>query len=162
MTTRRILTATLAGVAAIGLAIAIPVTASASSSSQPKVAPHIVGTWPNDVSMGGTGGFIVWSNGRVETVDGAPFYGSFSIATNNVVGFAGNGTENGYWVVTSTGQIYGTHGVCSSGETLLGPHITLKAGERVIGAISGSSYTDDFALITNLGRIFDYGCNFNF
>ncbi len=162
MTTRQILKATLAGTAALALAVVVPVATSAAGSPQPRVAPHIISAWPNDVSMGGTGGYIVWSNGKVVTIDGAPFYGSFNIPTNNVVGFAENGMENGYWVVTSTGAIYGTHGVCSSGETLQGPHVTLRPGERVVGAISSSGSMKDFALVTNLDRTFDYGCNFTF
>jgi hypothetical protein len=162
MTPRHIVAATFAGVAALALAVAIPVAASATGSSQPRVAPHIVGAWPNDVSMGGTGGYIIWSNGKVVTIDGAPFYGSFNIPTNNVVGIAENGMENGYWVVTSTGQIYGTHGVCSDGETLHGRHIALRPGERVVGALSASTGEDDFALVTSQNRTFDYGCEFNF
>jgi hypothetical protein len=149
--------AVAAGLGAVGFAV----SASASTSS-PKFVPHIIGSWPNDVSSGGTGGFVVYSNGRIVTIDGAPFYGSFNIATNNVVGFAGNGSENGYWVVTSTGKIYGTPGVCSSNETLQGPRVALRPGERVVGAISGSSFEKDFALVTSLGRTFEYGCNFTF
>jgi hypothetical protein len=162
MKPRHILAATFAGAAALGLAVAIPIAASAAGSSQPRVAAHIVSAWPNDVSIGGTGGYIVWSNGKVMTIDGAPFYGTFNIPTNNVVGFAENSSDNGYWVVTSTGKLYGTHGVCQSGETLQGQPVNLKPGEKVVGAVSASSMEDDFALVTNLGRTFNYGCEFTF
>jgi hypothetical protein len=158
---KRAIALTVAVVAGLG-AVGFSISASASTARPKAVVGHIISAWPNDVSMGGTGGYIVWSNGKVVTIDGAPFYGSFNIPTNNVVGFAENGMENGYWVVTSTGAIYGTHGVCSSGETLQGPHVLLRPGERVVGAISSSGSLKDFALVTNVGRTFDYSCNFNF
>lgn len=157
---KRLIALTVAVVAALG-AVGFAVSASASTTTSKAAAGHIIGTWPNDVSSAGTGGFIVYSSGKVVTIDGAPFYGSFHVATNNVVGFADNSGENGYWVVTSTGKVYGTNGVCSSGETLHG-HISLRPGERVLGAVSASSFDNAFALVTNKGRTFQYGCQFNF
>jgi hypothetical protein len=158
---KRLIGVTMAIVAGLG-AVGFAVSASASTPRHKAVTARIIGTWPNDVSIGGTGGFVVYSNGRVVTIDGAPFYGSFNVASNNVVGFADNSTENGYWVVTSRGKIYGTSGVCGSDEKLQGPRISLKSGERVLGAVSPSDVEDDFALVTSLHRTFNYGCNFTF
>lgn len=156
---RRLIGLAIAIVAGLG-AVGFAVTASASTTGPKAVVGHIVGTWENDINGGGTGGFVVYSSGKVVAVDGAPFYGSFRIASNNVVGFADDGMENGYWVVTSAGRIYGTPDVCGSGEVLQGPRVSLKRGERVLGAIYPLDSDDDFSLVTNLGRTFEYACNF--
>jgi hypothetical protein len=142
-------------VAAISIGgLAIVSNAAMASTS----GGRVVGSWPAIIGAAGTGGYIVYSTGKVVVVDGAPNYGSFSIPTDNVVGFAENAEYEGYWVVTSTGKIYGTKGVCGSGDELKGVAVKLKAGESIVGAISGSSYSKDFALVTNTGQTFQYAC----
>ena len=143
----------LATISIGGFAI-VPNAALASTSGG-----RVVGTWPAIIGAAGTGGYIVYNTGKVVVVDGAPNYGSFSVPTDNVVGFAENAEFEGYWVVTSTGKIYGTKGVCGSGEELMGAAVKLKAGESIVGAISGSSYSKDFALVTNTGQAFQYACH---
>lgn len=145
----------LSAIAVGGLAI---VSTTALASTNPG---RIVGSWP-DVIGSGTGGYIVYTTGRVVAVDGAPNYGTFSVSTDNVVGFAESEVDDGYWVVTRTGKIYGTKGACGSGEVLKGAAVKLSAGESIVGAISGSSYSNDFALVSNTGQTFQYACNFNF
>lgn len=125
-------------------------------------AGRIVGSWPDTIGAAGTGGYIVYSTGKVVSIDGAPNYGSFSVPGNDVVGFAESSEDDGYWVVTSTGKIYGTRSVCGSGEVLKGAAVTLRAGESIVGAISGSSFSNDFALVSNTRQTFQYACTYNF
>ena len=83
--------------------------ASAATASTPNAAPkpHIVGTWANQVNLNSNGGYTVWSNGRVQAFNGAPYYGgATSRHVNNIVGIVGDVYAKGYWLVASNGAIY--------------------------------------------------------
>jgi hypothetical protein len=160
MTAHHILTATLAGAAAVTLAIAIPIAASASSSPQPRVAPHIVGTWPNDVNMGGAGGYEVWNTGKVVALNHAPYYGSAKASPADIVGFAADGESGGYWLIGANGAVYSEGTTCQD-ETLEGPKIEPKSG--VVGAVNQKNqYNEGFTMVTAAGHLFTYSCVFTF
>jgi hypothetical protein len=158
MKSRRILTVVLA---ALALAVAIPVAASASSNSQPKIAPHIVGThvvgtWPNDANGGGPGGYEVWSTGKVVAVGDAPYYGSAKPGLNDIVGFAADSDSEGYWLIGANGQIYPEGSTCAN-KTLVGPADRPTSG--VIGAINlKTPSVDGFAMVTKSNRTYAFSC----
>ena len=106
---------------AVVLAVAVPIAASASTHpSVAAIRPHIVGTWPNDVSDSNAGGYVLWSNGRVQTLDGAPYYGSVTKKVNDIVGFEADGLGGGYWIIGANGAVYARGSTCQD-ETLVAP-----------------------------------------
>jgi hypothetical protein len=156
MKSRRIL---MAVVAALALAVVVPVAAAAASSSpQPRVAPHILGTWPNDTNMGGAGGYEVWNTGKVVALGHARYYGSVSSPVTDIVGFAADSFSGGYWLIGANGKIYAEGKTCS-GQTLQGPANGPRSG--VIGAINLSDTFDEgFEMVTTLGRTYSFSCQF--
>jgi hypothetical protein len=160
MTTHHIRTTALVAVAAVALAIAIPMAASASGSPQPRVAPHIVGTWPNDVNMGGAGGYEVWNTGKVVALNHAPYYGSAKASPADIVGFAADPDSGGYWLIGANGAVYSEGTTCQD-ETLVGPKIKPKSG--VVGAVNQTKdFTEGFTMVTAAGHLYSYTCEFQF
>jgi hypothetical protein len=121
-------------------------------------APHVIGTWPNDVSMSNAGGYLVWSNGHVQALGRAPYYGSANVPANNVVGFASDGLSDGYWLITSTGHHYSIGTTCEF-ETLVGPKNPPRSG--VVGAVNLSGDDEGFNMVTSNGHLFPYRCQFS-
>ena len=159
MTTHHIRSTAVVAVAAVALAIAIPMAASASGSPQPRVAPHIVGTWPNDVNMGGAGGYEVWNTGKVVALNHAPYYGSAK-GISDIVGFAADPDGGGYWLIGANGKVFSEGTTCQD-ETLRGPRIKPTSG--VVGAVNETNDTNEgFTMVTAAGHLYSYTCQFTF
>lgn len=157
MKSRLIVTAVLA---ALALAVAIPVAASASNGPKPRVAPiagtQVIGTWPNDVNGGGAGGYVVWNTGKVVAVGDAPYYGSARPELDDIVGFAGDWKSGGYWLIGANGEIYPEGATCPN-KTLVGPADRPISG--VIGAINlDKRSVDGFDIVTASNRTYAFSC----
>lgn len=146
---------------AVILAVVVPMAASAST---PKAAPkpHIIGTWPDDVTFNGDGGYVVWSNGRVQALSHAPSYGSLRLKkpVNNIVGFEADPMSGGYWLIAANATIYSLGSTCQD-QTLVGPKIVPKKG--VVGAVNlADSSNEGFEMVTSLGRTYSFSCQFSY
>lgn len=142
----------LALVALVTLPLASPARLAATTGP----VPHIVGTWPDQE---GAGGWVLWSNGRVQAVGNAPFYGDTRHdGVNNVVGmFASVGAgHGGYWLVTATGKVYGFGPVCSPGASLSAPVPRPMSG--VIGLVGLTDIYAGFAMVTASGKTYNFVC----
>jgi hypothetical protein len=136
-----------------------PPTTTTTVRPVPAGATHVVGTFADDDGGQNTsGGWILWSNGRVQALLGAPNYGSATASgLNNFVGMVDDIQSNGYWLVTSTGRIFPFGTVCQD-QTLTGPK-TLPA--PAVGAVNlKTQITEGFALVTATGATYAYECSF--
>jgi hypothetical protein len=155
MKSRRIL---IVVVAALALTVVVPVAASAHPSAAPR--PHVIGLWPNDVNFGGGGGYAVWNTGKVQALNGAPNYGSVTPPVTNIVGFAPDPDSGGYWLIGANGQVYAEGTTCQD-ETLVGPKVKPTSG--VVGAIYERDDTNEgFTMVTALGGLYSYTCEFTY
>ena len=123
---------------AVTLAMAVPIAAAANTRASKAPKPHIIGTWPNDVALPGSGGYIVWSNGRIQAMSHAPNYGSLRLRkpVNDIVGFAADGWGAGpycFWLIAANGAVYSVGHTCVD-EHLVGPKDAPKEG--VVGAVN--------------------------
>jgi len=139
-------------VLAAGLAFIVP-------GIGPATTVHIVGAWANNES-GGTelsGGYELWSNGKVVPLEGARYYGSpVGSGLNNFVGMVPDYWSNGYWLVTSSGKIYSYGEVCKE-ERLTGPRNVPSSG--IVGAIDLKDTTNEgFDLVAASGAVFQFQC----
>jgi hypothetical protein len=150
-------TAAVVAVLAVGGLVAS--TTHASGSTAPKASKaHIVGTWPNDVSESGSGGYAIWNNGRVQALGHAPFYGSVKKATSDIVGFAADEVSGGYWLIGANGAVFSLGTTCQF-ETLVAPKNRPSSG--VVGAISLSSdLNEGFNMVTKSGHLYAFTCQF--
>ena len=147
----------------VTLAVAAPIAAMASTRPSTAPKPHIIGTWPNDVAVPGSGGYIVWSNGRVQTVDHAQSYGSLRLKkpVNDIVGFAADGWGSGpygFWLIAASGAVYSVGHTCV-GEHLVGPKDRPKSG--VVGAVNPRGEfgaAEGFEMVTSSGRTYRFTC----
>jgi hypothetical protein len=150
---RRLVTGLLAVVGLVGGgAIAAPSPSAAA-------APRIVGTWPN-TSETATGGWILWSNGKVRPAGEAPFYGDArGSGLNDFVGMIASNDAGGagYFLVTSTGKVRSFGPVCGSGGTLAPPAHLPTSG--VVGLISRSDGYAGFEMVTSTGSMFGFTCD---
>lgn len=121
---------------------------------------HVVRAFQN--ITGGTlaGGYILYSNGQVNAVDGAPFYGDarHSGATNFVA--IAQDTGSGYWLVTATGHVY-TYGNLCQGDTVQAPSVV----GPIVGTLSLSqaqqnsdSIDTGFLMVNAQGTVYSYLC----
>lgn len=136
--------------------------ASAATASTPNAAPkpHIVGTWANQVNLNSNGGYTVWSNGRVQAFNGAPYYGgATSRHVNNIVGIVGDVYAKGYWLVASNGAIYGLGRPCPRGH-LIRPRGVPSRG--IVGGINrrkANSGFEGLALVSRTGKTYAFACS---
>jgi hypothetical protein len=146
-------------VAAVAAVLGLGLLAtSIHPSAAPKAAKaHIVGTWPNDVSISGAGGYAVWNNGRVEALGHAPSYGSVKKATSDIVGFVGDDLGGGYWVIGANGAVFSLGTTCQF-ETLVAPKNRPTSG--VVGAISLTNDSEGFDMVTKNGHLYPFTCQF--
>ena len=122
---------------------------------------HIVGAWENDSTQWTytpTGGYVLWSNGRVTALDRASFYGDARTSDlNNFVGLASDRDSKGYWLVTSSGKVFGFGQICSTGGTLTVPKSAPSS--NVIGVIDQATNNNEgFAMITSSGKQYNFNC----
>jgi hypothetical protein len=135
-----------------------PTTTATVPTTTPTASVHIVAAFPNDVTItNSTGGYILYSNGRVNAVQGAPFYGDArKSGLNNFVTMAQD-PLSGYWLITSTGQIYAYGSkICSGPPGVVGP-------KQVVGPIVGTIYpansnTEGFTMVNAAGTLYSYSC----
>jgi hypothetical protein len=133
-------------------------TAPTVTTAAPTGSVHIVAAFPNDVTItNSTGGYVLYSNGRVNAVQGAPFYGDArKSGLNNFVTMAQD-PLNGYWLITSAGQIYAYGGkICAGPPGVVGP-------KNVVGPIVGTIYpansnAEGFTMVNAAGTLYSYSC----
>jgi hypothetical protein len=130
-----------------------------ASPTAPRVVPHVVGTWPDHSGSNTSGGWELWSNGKVVALQGAPsFGGAVSRGLNNFVGMVSDSTYDGYWLITSTGRVFPFGTVCQN-QKLVGPRNAPKSG--VVGAINLRSQIDEgFNIVNTKGQSFSFKCTF--
>jgi hypothetical protein len=152
---------TIAGVTAVmaGLAI-VGGTIAAGASSPHATTTHIVGTWYDDIPLGDGGGWVLWSNGYVKPFDGAINYGNASGRhLNNFVGMVTDPGDDGYWLITSTGNVF-TYGRVCNGNPIQNvngyPHYNVIGGIFPKGATDSEGYT----LVTGHGRLYHFPCDY--
>lgn len=146
---------------AVILVVVVPVAASASIHPNAAPKPHIIGTWPDDVNLSGAGGYIVWSNGKVQALSKAPSYGSLKLkkSVNDIVGFAADSFSGGYWLIGANGVVYGLGSTCQD-QTLVAPKNRPKSG--VVGAINTTNGDEGFEMVTSSGHTYSFTCQFVF
>jgi hypothetical protein len=154
-------TKALTALATVALAAAVfaPVASASSNGSRRPASPsaHIVGTFAdNDSGTNTSGGWILYSNGLVEALAGAPNYGSATHhGLNNFVGMADDTQSNGYWLVTSTGKVFSFGTTCQ--DATLGGH---APSFGIVGAIDQASQTNEgFDLVSSSGKLYPFTCN---
>lgn len=145
----------------VGIAV---VLAGAAPLAEPPVAsatpsPHIVGTWP-DTNESGTGGWLLWSNGKVVAIDGAAFYGDARHAGyNNFVGMLASDElgGQGYWLVTATGVVKSFGPACGDNASLHAPAKMPTSG--IVGLIEGTE-NSAFEAVSSKGATYAFKCEF--
>jgi len=153
---RKVIAGMLVALAAVGATAFGALEAGASTGGAMK--PHIVGTWADDTNLGAsTGGWELWSNGRVVALQGAAdFGGAASHKLNDFVGMVGDTLGDGYWLVTSTGQVFPFGSVCLD-KTLKRPRGVPASG--IVGAVNLMSQTvEGFDLVSSNGAVFPFRC----
>ncbi len=143
-----------------------PKAVTPTTLAAPTGPAHVVGAFP---AFGGneTGGYVLYSTGRLDALDGAPFYGDARKAgLDNFVTMAD--TSDGYWLITATGQVFtygGISGDCQ-GDTISRP--TNLVGP-VIGTLflsakqqNNSNIDAGFLMVTSAGDIYTYACRSTF
>lgn len=137
--------------------VSAPVIAMPSAVAT--MSPHIVGTWPN-TSGAATGGWILWSNGKVETVGLAPFYGDARRSgLNDFVGMiaANDAGGDGYFLLTTAGRVFSFGPTCGSGSLVPPAH---RPTSGVVGAIYPVD-TAGFDMVTSTGAVYKFKCEFS-
>jgi hypothetical protein len=123
---------------------------------------HIIGAWANGSEQWmiyiPTGGYVLWSNGRVTALNRASFYGDARASgLNNFVGLVSDYGSEGYWLVTSSGKVFAFGPTCSTGGTLTAPKSAPSS--NVIGVIDqGANNNEGFAMITSSGKRYNFSC----
>jgi hypothetical protein len=155
---KAIRTLAAAAAVAVGTVAGYAATNPAGAALRPHAA-RIVGTWSNDASGGGAGGYRVWSNGQIDPLAGAPYYGAIKDPANTVVGFIGDRGSDGYWIITSNGHFYARGTTCEY-DTMIPPKNRPHSG--VVGAINLPNYDEGFYMVTSSGRLYRFACGYTF
>jgi hypothetical protein len=155
---RYLAAAALAASVAMAGAVLAPSTASKHRPA-PGAVPRVVGTWANDQD-GSTelaGGYELWSNGTVVALEDAPYRGDAARSgRDDFVGLVTDFWSTGYWLITSTGQVYPFGQVCVD-QDLVGPKKVPSTG--IVGAIDLSdSDNEGFDLVGANGAIYPFQC----
>jgi hypothetical protein len=131
------------------------------ASAQP--TPHIVDVVGTNNGLSNNGGYVLMSNGAVNTVAGAPFYGDARHkGLNNFVALAQDGTDGGYWLVTTTGQSFPYGNVaCTDGEVWTGPPLAKVQG-AVVGTVDAPELDSGYIVVTATGHTYEFSCQLNF
>lgn len=122
-------------------------------------AAHLVGTWANDQD-GGTqtsGGYELWSNGKVVPLQGAAGYGDAAgTGQDDFVGMVTDYWATGYWLVTSTGKVYAYGRVCQD-QRLVGPKHVPTSG--IVGGVDmKGTNIEGFDLVGANGTTYQFQC----
>jgi hypothetical protein len=158
LSTRKLLVALAAVVAPLTVLSSIM---AVPASAQP--APHIVDVVGTNNGLSSNGGYILMSNGAVNAIVGAPFYGDARHkGLNNFVALAQDGSDGGYWLVTTTGQSFPYGNVaCQDGEVWTGPALAKVQG-TVVGTVDAPELDSGYIEVTSTGHTYEYSCQFSF
>jgi len=146
-------------VVGVGTAVAGPLrppwAGTATTTNRP--ASHVVGAWASN----SVGGYILSSKGAVTALNHAPYYGSAVGKGNNFVGMITDTDQNeteGYWLITSTGQVYSFGVTCENG--VLGfPNWVPTSG--IVGAVGmDNEVHEGFAMIAASGEQYVFACRY--
>ena len=120
---------------------------------------RLVGTFPNQ-SNNSNGGYLLYSNGKVLPLGGAPYYGNgVSAKVNNFVALVSDSQNPGYWLITSTGKIVSVGELCSADQETLQGH---PVAGLIVGAVNASgSLNEGFDEVNTAGVTSEYQCNFS-
>lgn len=157
----------------IGLASTKPKTTTTTTKTSPATtttsshtpgatgAPRIVSAVPTANSGNSNGGYVLYSNGKLVAVGGAPFYGDARASRlDDFVALAQDGSNNGYWLVTATGKVY-TYGSVCQGDTIKEPQIVAPiVGTMFLTAAQQDNDNIDtgFEMVNAQGTIYSYLC----
>lgn len=151
----------LAALAAVIAPLTVLGLSASPASAQP--APHIVDVVGTNNGLSSNGGYVLYSNGAVNAIVGAPFYGDARhTGLNNFVALAQDGTDGGYWLVTTTGQSFPYGNVkCTDGEVWTGPALSRVQG-AVVGTVDAPELDSGYIEVTSTGHTYEYSCQFSF
>jgi hypothetical protein len=146
-------------VALTALVIAAVTVISAYGSSGRATSTHLVGTFPNQ-DTNANGGYLLYSNGRVVAIGGAPYYGNgLSANVNNFVALVTDTLNPGYWLITSTGKVVSAGSLCRAngyGSALQGRPV----GGTVVGAVNPTGSGDEgFDEVNSAGVTSEIQCS---
>jgi hypothetical protein len=144
--------------------LAAPATVAGVASAAP--APHIVAAFPDTLGFNSAGGYVLYSNGKVDALDGAPFYGDARRTGLNDFATLAEDTQgnSGYWLVTTTGKVYPYGGLCQ-GDTIQEPKITgpiVGTLTLTLGQQNSGSVDDGFQMVNARGTVYPYLCVISF
>lgn len=152
-----------ATVVALGAGIALPLSGAASGQAR---TPHagrvvVVAAVPSTNGLSDYGGYVLYSDGVLKAMDGAPFYGDARHSgLKDFAAIAEDDSSSGYWLVTATGKVF-TFGTVCQGDNIQAPKVT----GRVVGTmfLSNAQQQSDnvdtgFAMVTSTGAVDDYLC----
>ena len=150
----------LLALAALAAALSLPGAAAASANP----TPHIVSVMPT-LGISRAGGWVLYSNGKVNAIDGAPFFGDArKSGLDNFTTIAPSAGGDGYWLVTSTGKVF-TYGAdivqaCGPGAKVVVP--------KIVGPIVGATFLSvalqangnviGFQMVNAAGNVYQYLC----
>jgi len=142
------------------LVAAVPKVPSASAGDRTTNAAHLAGVFPNDMLGTSTGGYLLYSNGRITALSGAPLYGNgVAKKLNDFVGMVTDISGNGYYLVTTTGKYFSFGPTCKQPFHLVRPRVPAHAS--IVGAINPTSYfTGGFEMVSKTGRLYAVKCTF--
>jgi hypothetical protein len=143
-----------------------PATSPKKPVTPPKTGPvpggHVVGAFPATAGASSNGGYILYSNGEINAVGGAPFYGDARHSgLTNFVAVAQDGDNAGYWLVTATGKVFTFGQVCQGGDTVSEPAITGPIVGTMYLSITQEGQVDTgFQMVNSAGTVYTYACNY--
>ena len=150
----RIVVATL-----VVMCLSLLAASLAAAMSKTSASPvRLVGVFATNMLGTSAGGYMLYSNGRLAPLSGAPYYGN-AVATklNNFVGMVTDANGNGYWLVTSTGKSFGFGPGPKCSGKVVGP--TIPAGTSIAGAINSSGFlTGTYEMVSSTGKIYKRTC----
>ena len=137
----------IASAIAAGALVSAPV-----ANAQP--APRVVGVFQ---ALFGSGGYTLYSNGKLNAQLGAPFYGDArKSGLNNFTAMAQS--LGGYWLINSAGRFFQYGDPCFFGKVTAPKGVT----GPIIGAIGfgANDRGQGFQAVNAAGKLFRFGCSF--
>ncbi len=137
--------------------------ASLSRSDAQVINSHVVSAVPD--ANGGTGGYVLYSNGKLLALGGAPFYGDARAkGLNDFSAIGQDGNSSGYWLVTATGQVFTFGNVCQGdriAEAKVAPPIV---GTMFMSRAQQNNVNIDtgFLMVNAEGNVFTYACQLTY
>jgi hypothetical protein len=137
---------------------------SVATSALAAPGPHVVAAFPNTIGLSQAGGYVLYNNGKVNALNGAPFYGD--ARKSGITNFAAlNQAYGGYWLVTATGKVYSYGSVCQ-GDKISPPKNVVSP---IVGTLSmsqaqmnNSNIDTGFQMVNAKGTVYSYLCLYSF